>query len=71
MTQETKSDYNLWTVGAQACKQGVSLSQAYKKYVPDRYDHDSRFALKSGWTAMRAYLELKSISDSFDHYGIQ
>lgn len=50
-----------WENGARNAKAGFSLSQSYKHI--DRYDHDLRAAHKAGWTAMKTYLQLKSIDE--------
>jgi hypothetical protein len=56
-----------WELGARNARAGLSLTQSYKHI--DRYDHDLRAAHREGWQAMKSYLTLKEIDDSFSKTG--
>jgi hypothetical protein len=59
----TPSERKEWTLGANNCKKGLSLSQSYKHLK--NYEHDLRNANSAGWMAMRDFLELQDINNSF------
>jgi hypothetical protein len=56
-----------WKLGARNFRAGISLPQSCKHI--DRYEHDMRNAHKSGWIAMKQYLDLKKIDEEFSKDG--
>jgi len=58
----TKKEQLEWSLGARNCKSGLSLTQSYKHI--DHRDYDLRTAHKTGWIAMRDFIELKEIYEN-------